>query len=71
MKNLTVTTCLTLALLLGSAGGYALPPCPSDQNPSYDNCFGTYTNSKGDKYVGEWFASWIVTARRIVIEFRP
>ena len=48
-----------------------LPDCPSDLSVRWHNCFGTYTNSKGDKYVGEWLVSWIVTARRIVIEFLP
>ena len=43
MRNLTATICLTLTLLLGSAGeSFALPPCPSDQNSYYDNCFGAF-----------------------------
>jgi hypothetical protein len=55
MRNLTVTLCLTIAVLLGSAGmASALPPCPSDQNRYYDNCFGTYTYATGHKYVGEF-----------------
>ena len=59
MKHLTATTCLTIVVLLGSAGvSFALPPCPSDQNQYYDNCFGTFTFGPssqwtGDKYVGE------------------
>ena len=36
----------------------SLPPCPSDQNATYDMCFGTYDwtsgDNKGDKYIGEW-----------------
>jgi serine/threonine protein kinase len=31
-----------------------LAACPGDQNLHYDNCWGTYTYSNGDKYVGEW-----------------
>lgn len=31
-----------------------LASCPGDQNLHYDNCWGTYTYSNGDKYVGEW-----------------
>jgi len=55
MSNLTTTLCLTLAVLLGSAGmSFALPPCPSNQNQYYDNCFGTYTYVDGSKYVGEY-----------------
>jgi hypothetical protein len=55
MKRVTASICLTIAVLLGSAGeGFALPPCPSDQSKYYDNCFGTYTYANGDKYVGEW-----------------
>jgi len=54
-KRLTATICLTIAVLLGSAGAvYALPPYPSDQNRYYDNCFGTYTHANGDKYAGEY-----------------
>ena len=55
MKNLTATIWLTIAGLLGNMGeSYALPPCPTEQNQTYDNCFGTYTYSNGSKYVGEW-----------------
>ena len=36
----------------------SLPPCPSDQNATYDMCFGTYDwasgDYKGDRYKGEW-----------------
>ena len=36
----------------------SLSPCPSDQNATYDMCFGTYDwtsgDNKGDKYIGEW-----------------
>ncbi|MEC7489091.1 MAG: trypsin-like peptidase domain-containing protein [Pseudomonadota bacterium] len=32
--------------------GSSLPPCPSDQNSTYDHCFGTYTWADGSKYVG-------------------
>ena len=43
------------AALLGSeVRGSDLPPCPSDQNQRYHNCFGTYTWAYGAKYVGEW-----------------
>ena len=55
MRKLTATLCLTLAVLLGSVGvGNALPPCPTDQNQRYHNCFGTVTFDDGNKYIGEW-----------------
>jgi hypothetical protein len=31
-----------------------LPDCPADTNVRWHNCFGTYTWSDGDKYVGEY-----------------
>ena len=31
-----------------------MPPCPEDQTQRYHNCFGTFTTSDGDKYVGEY-----------------
>ena len=53
MKKPTAILCLTLAVLLGSAGvSFALPPCPEDQNQRYHNCFGTLTHASGNKYVG-------------------
>ena len=55
MRNLTAFLCLTFAVLLFSAGeGFALPPCPEDPNQRFHNCFGTYINADGNKYVGEW-----------------
>ena len=49
--------------LLLACGGFAhgqqvnpnnLPLCPKDQNARYHNCWGLYTTTKGDKYVGEF-----------------
>ena len=55
MRTLTAFLCLTFAVLLFSAGeGFALPPCPEDQNQRFHNCFGTYTKSDASKHVGEW-----------------
>ena len=31
-----------------------LKPCPEDQNVRYHDCWGTYTVSNGDRYVGEF-----------------
>tara|TARA_B100001142_G_scaffold296659_1_gene318503 strand:- start:113 stop:544 length:432 start_codon:yes stop_codon:yes gene_type:complete len=33
---------------------YALTDCPSDQSLRFHNCFGAYTFTDGEKYVGEW-----------------
>ena len=64
MKKLTATLCLTLAVLLGSAGeGLALPKCPGRPTDSWEtmrnwtDCFGTYAAitgtiefARGDKF---------------------
>ena len=47
MKNL-----ILLSACLFSISIHALPPCPS--SGTWNNCFGTYTYSNGDKYVGEY-----------------
>ncbi len=61
MKNLTATICLTLAVLLGSAGvSFALPECEGspteDQRFSinWDGCKGTRIYPDGKKYSGEY-----------------
>ena len=33
---------------------HALPDCPSDTSVRWNNCFGTYTFTNGNKYVGEY-----------------
>ena len=44
---------MTIAVLLGSAGeGFVLSRCSEDTGAYWDNCFGIYTNAKGDMYVG-------------------
>ena len=32
----------------------ALPPSLANQNETYHNCYGTYTDTDGTKYVGAW-----------------
>ena len=56
MRKLTATLCLTIAVLLGSAGvSFALPECPRLYNKdTWTNCWGTYTWASGNKYVGEY-----------------
>ena len=54
MRKLTITLCLSFAVLLGSIGSSsALHPCPSEEE-FWNNCFGTYVWADGRKYVGEW-----------------
>ena len=55
MKNVILKIVLVIAALF-SGGGIViasdLPNCPS--SGYFHNCFGTYTWSNGDKYIGEW-----------------
>ncbi len=55
MKNLSLTICLVIAMLFGSASvGFALPTCKGSYNFStWTNCTGTFVAS-GYKYVGEY-----------------
>ena len=43
---------MSVALILSATASFALPPCPA--SGYFHNCFGTYTFSTGDKYVGEF-----------------
>jgi hypothetical protein len=54
MRYLTVTLCLTIAVLLGSAGeSFALPPCPNNSDIStWTDCYATLTYAGGGGYVG-------------------
>ena len=45
---------MSVALMLSATASFALPNCPPDQTERYHNCFGTYTFSSGEKYVGEF-----------------
>ena len=52
MKRL-LPVLMVLGVFLGSAGEcFALSKCPSYKYQRYHNCFGTYSNAKGDMYVG-------------------
>ena len=42
---------ILLASLLVVGNVYALPPCPPDV---FHNCFGSYTDADGNRYVGEY-----------------
>jgi len=47
--------CLSLVFFLFSTTeGWSLPPCPEGQNQRLHNCFGTFIDANGNKYVGEW-----------------
>lgn len=61
MRKLIATLCLTVAVLLGSAGeGNALPPCPGSPTSNgfvaskWRGCVGTYNHSNGNTYVGPY-----------------
>ena len=43
---------ILLASLLVVGNVYALPPCPT--SGVFHNCFGTFTFTNGNEYVGEW-----------------
>ena len=43
---------ILLASLLIAGNVYALPQCPA--SGYFDNCFGTWTDAYGNKYVGEF-----------------
>ena len=56
MKNLSLTFCLAIAALLASVGsGFAsdLPDCIKSAKV-WNNCFGTWISTSGNKYVGEF-----------------
>ncbi len=59
MKYLT-TPLFVICLLLSpfvqaqQSNPNKLPPCPSNQTAGYHNCFGTYINADGEKYVGDF-----------------
>ena len=61
MRTKTIAKLLiAMALSCGAAHGQELnnpnklPPCPKDQSTVFHNCWGIYTWSNGDKYVGEF-----------------
>lgn len=41
-------------LFLSSQAAWALPPCPSDTDAVWSDCFGFFTLDDGSTYVGEW-----------------
>jgi hypothetical protein len=46
---------LILVLLAGAAYGQSnLPACQGSDSARWSNCFGSWTASDGDKYVGKW-----------------
>ena len=53
-RDIQIKSLVFSLLLIVSVGCFALPPCPTDQNKRYHNCYGTYTWPDGNKYVGEF-----------------
>ena len=47
---------LLLVFILPTAGWAqsSLPPCPADTRVHWSRCFGTFTGTGGERYVGEW-----------------
>jgi hypothetical protein len=56
MKRLLVILIIFLGLYLSTfaQAQSKLPPCPTDVNVRWHNCFGTFTWEDGAKFVGEW-----------------
>ena len=52
MKRLLPVLMGFALLLLSSTEGWSLPPCP--EKGVWNNCFGTYTDDDGTRYMGEW-----------------
>jgi hypothetical protein len=52
MKPFHILSSIALLALLLTTTAHALPDCP--KTGVYHNCYGTYTYSSGNKYVGEF-----------------
>ena len=53
-KDLTILVLVFFAFLGSTSQSFSLPFCPNDPNEYFHKCFGSFTTSDGDKYVGEW-----------------
>ena len=79
MRRPTATICLTISVLLGSAGvSFAVPQCKgSYNNNTWTNCVGVYTFPDGTKYIGAFYKNKFhgkgtvvsPTRRTVVCEF--
>ena len=54
MKKIVSLFSFLFFITLGVNHTWALPPCPSDKNATWDNCLGTWEWDNGTKYIGEW-----------------
>ena len=54
MKQLITLISALFFLTIGVSQVWALPNCVGQRSIAWQNCFGTYTFSNGDKYVGEF-----------------
>ena len=52
MKQLTTLISALFFLVIGVSHVWALPACPS--SGYFHNCYGTYTFTGGQKYIGDW-----------------
>ena len=53
MNKLLITLSFLISLICISSQSWALPPCPSDKNAYWHNCFGTYEMTDGSIYIGD------------------
>ena len=53
MKNL-YRLILVVALFAMQTNSFALPPCQGSDASKWSNCYGSWTASDGNQYVGEW-----------------
>jgi hypothetical protein len=45
---------LTVGLLITLTSSFALPPCQGSAASKWSNCYGSWTASNGNQYIGEW-----------------
>ena len=54
MNKLTLFISALFFVILNVSQAWALPNCVGQRSVAWQNCFGTYTFSSGNKYVGEF-----------------
>jgi len=54
MKKLTALISAFFFFIVGASQGWALPNCVEPRSINLQNCFGTFTWSDGENYVGEF-----------------
>ena len=54
MNKFTLFISALFLVILNVSQAWALPNCVGQRSSAWQNCFGTFTFSNGDKYVGEF-----------------